>query len=297
VVTPTTSSPTSGPSSSPTARPTQAPVVTPLTPGPTPNACPYQECIDRCIATYGGDGTSGPSYMCSKGCAGMSNGAVTNPNKFCDVEESERYSVCFSSCETASSNEDNKAYCRYGCEFWIVVGTSTPTKAPVVTPTTSSPTSGPSSSPSTRQPTNTPTSMPTPLPKDGYCSDDSGGRCNVNDLSDCPCSSPVRHLKGQEVTSTAERQSQRRLKKTQAPTEIVTGMPTKSPSPPPTSNPTEAIPCACLATAFPTPLPTPPPSPETLCAGCNFDNKQECNACRDAGICQWSNGSKVCNSL
>ena len=95
-----------------TAAPTNAPAAPVI-----PEECPYQDCIDGCIATYGGDGTSGPSYMCSKGCSGMSGGAITNPYKYCDIAEAERYDTCLTKCESASGNESNREICRYGCEF------------------------------------------------------------------------------------------------------------------------------------------------------------------------------------
>ena len=105
------------------------------------NRCPYQECIDRCTDQYGGDGSSGDSYYCAKGCAGMSSGQIVNPSYWCGVDEAERYDTCVVRCEYASSNEAHKGRCRYGCEFWIVetmaptshAPSKGPTKAPVVT--------------------------------------------------------------------------------------------------------------------------------------------------------------------
>merc|ERR1711862_745869 len=81
-----------------------------------------------------GDGTSGRSYYCSKGCAGVSGGQVRNPYRFCNIEEAERYDTCVVGCEGASSSEENKGYCRYGCEFWT---TPNPTPLPTPNPTPS----------------------------------------------------------------------------------------------------------------------------------------------------------------
>jgi len=114
----------------PTDEPTNSPTNVPA----NSRECPHQECIDRCIVQYKGDGTSGRSYYCSKGCAGVSGGQVRNPYRFCNIEEAERYDTCVVGCEGASSSEENKGYCRYGCEFWT---TPIPNPSPTPNPTPS----------------------------------------------------------------------------------------------------------------------------------------------------------------
>merc|ERR1712032_1264653 len=104
-----------------TSVPTKAPVAV-ITLSPVTNVCDSEECLERCIEMYGGDGTAGGSYMCGKGCAGMGGGKILNPNKFCDVAEADRYGMCMNNCSGASSHRSNQEKCREGCKFWQVLG-------------------------------------------------------------------------------------------------------------------------------------------------------------------------------
>ena len=82
------------------------------------SACDPQPCFDRCVSKYGGNIKSGDADACAKGCAGLEGGQVSDIDKFCRMDPSQRYSVCTNSCKHASSNKDKQKDCEYGCEYW-----------------------------------------------------------------------------------------------------------------------------------------------------------------------------------
>jgi hypothetical protein len=117
--------PTPAPTPTPPKNPTPPPAPTPPTPPaphPTPSPdCDPAKCIDRCIAKYGGDiADQKDAYACSKGCAGMSGGKETKPDKFCSVSPDTRKEICEKDCSSGSSNPVYIADCKYGCSYWAI---------------------------------------------------------------------------------------------------------------------------------------------------------------------------------
>lgn len=81
------------------------------------DACPVP-CFDTCVDIYGGTIDSGITYMCAKGCAGMSSYQVSDSDKYCSLDPTTRYSTCVANCASASSSQSNVDACEVGCQFW-----------------------------------------------------------------------------------------------------------------------------------------------------------------------------------
>ena len=77
-----------------------------------------ENCFAQCVEKYGGSYLSGNAYFCSKGCAGVGGGKVTNREKYCSTWDPTTYATCVTNCQGASGNEDRRNYCREGCTFW-----------------------------------------------------------------------------------------------------------------------------------------------------------------------------------
>jgi hypothetical protein len=85
--------------------------------------CDLDGCFARCTAKYNGSMTgnsTGDTYFCAKGCAGMSGGAVVNAMSFCNEPEQSRYSFCLSKQTTSGCSEHKEEVnmCKFGCQFW-----------------------------------------------------------------------------------------------------------------------------------------------------------------------------------
>ena len=67
---------------------------------------------------YGGSISSGNAGYCAKGCAEMKGGKVIDRDKYCRVAIENRLSQCNAECSGASSYQDKRDICLFGCMFW-----------------------------------------------------------------------------------------------------------------------------------------------------------------------------------
>ena len=103
--------------------PPTPPTPSPPTPAPPPSAnCSslVSDCLSRCEKHYGGkvSDIGSDAENCAKGCAGISEGKVTNQDEICGLPLSQRESSCLKGCDSASTHPSRQADCKYGCGFW-----------------------------------------------------------------------------------------------------------------------------------------------------------------------------------
>ena len=79
-------------------------------------------CLARCDRIYRTGGTwkvpGSLAENCAKGCAGITQGKITDETRWCSLPKHARRQKCTAGCTSASSDENKQAACRTGCHFW-----------------------------------------------------------------------------------------------------------------------------------------------------------------------------------
>lgn len=88
-----------------------------------PAECSANPCFSNCVGLHGSplEDLASLGYWCGNGCAGMDGGFISDPDKYCSMDQSSRYSTCMTDCDSVSSREGKIAACKDGCAFWNYV--------------------------------------------------------------------------------------------------------------------------------------------------------------------------------